>query len=73
MRSSAIPCTSSIILILLATPLALGSYWGVIPTIAYIPLLAARAKNEEELLLKDLKGYREYTEKTRYRLFPGIW
>ena len=67
------PMYLSIILILFATPLALGSFWGVIPTIAYIPLLAARAKNEEELLVNDLQGYREYMQKTRYRLFPGIW
>lgn len=67
------PMYLSIILILLATPIALGSYWGIIPTLAYLPLLAARAKNEEELLINDLPGYREYMQKTRYRLFPGIW
>ena len=67
------PMYLSIILILFATPLALGSFWGIIPTIAYIPLLAARAKNEEELLVNDLQGYRENMQKTRYRLFPGIW
>ncbi|MEW5938085.1 MAG: isoprenylcysteine carboxylmethyltransferase family protein [Chloroflexota bacterium] len=67
------PMYLSIILILLATPLALGSYWGVLPSLAYIPLLAARAKNEEELLVNELQGYREYMQKTRYRLFPGIW
>jgi protein-S-isoprenylcysteine O-methyltransferase Ste14 len=67
------PMYLSIILILLATPLALGSFWGIIPTLAYIPLLAARAKNEEELLVNELNGYREYMQKTRYRLFPGIW
>ena len=67
------PMYLSIILILLATPLALGSYWGVLPSLADIPLLAARAKNEEELLVSELAGYREYTQKTRYRFFPGIW
>ena len=67
------PMYLSIILILFATPIALGSFWGVLPTLAYIPLLAARAKNEEELLVNDLAGYREYMQKTRYRLFPGIW
>ncbi|MEW6405882.1 MAG: isoprenylcysteine carboxylmethyltransferase family protein [Chloroflexota bacterium] len=67
------PMYLSIILIMLVTPLALGSYWGVIPSLAFIPLLAARAKNEEELLMNELAGYREYTQKTRYRLFPGIW
>ncbi|MDL1912251.1 isoprenylcysteine carboxylmethyltransferase family protein [Chloroflexi bacterium CFX6] len=67
------PMYLAMILMLTATPLALGSYWAMLPSIGFILLLAARAKNEEELLLAELKGYREYTQKTRYRLFPGIW
>jgi protein-S-isoprenylcysteine O-methyltransferase Ste14 len=67
------PMYLSMILMMVATPLALGSYWAFVPSLALIPLLAARAKNEEQLLLTDLPGYREYTQKTRYRLFPGIW
>ncbi|MBE0683753.1 MAG: isoprenylcysteine carboxylmethyltransferase family protein [Anaerolineales bacterium] len=67
------PMYTSIILIMLATPIALGSTWGVLPNIPFIFLLAARAKNEEELLVDELTGYREYMQKTRYRLFPGIW
>lgn len=67
------PMYTSIILIMLATPIALGSWWGVLPNIPFIFLLAARAKNEEELLVNELAGYREYMQKTRYRLFPGIW
>lgn len=60
-------------LMMTATPLALGSYWATLPSLLFILLLAARAKNEEELLQKELKGYTEYMQKTRYRLFPGIW
>jgi protein-S-isoprenylcysteine O-methyltransferase Ste14 len=67
------PMYLSMILMMVATPLALGSYWAFVPSLALIPLLAARAKNEEELLVKELKGYRDYTQTTRYRLFPGIW
>ena len=67
------PMYLSMILMMVSTPLALGSYWAFVPSLAFIPLLAVRAKNEEELLMKDLSGYRAYTEKTRYRLFPGIW
>jgi protein-S-isoprenylcysteine O-methyltransferase Ste14 len=67
------PMYLAMILMMTATPLALGSLWAFFPSLALIPLLAVRAKNEEELLLKDLAGYRAYTEKTRYRLFPGIW
>jgi len=55
------------------SPLALGSYWAAAPSLALIFLLAARVKNEEELLIRELAGYREYTQKTRYRLIPGVW
>lgn len=67
------PMYLAMILMMTATPLALGSYWAMIPSIGFILLLAARARNEEELLLTELTGYRQYTHKTRYRLFPGIW
>ncbi len=67
------PMYLAMILMMVATPLALGSYWAFIPSLALIPLLAVRAKNEEELLIKDLAGYREYTQTTRHRIFPGIW
>jgi len=56
-----------------ALPLALGSYWAVIPTRLIIPILVARLLNEENLLAKERKGYTEYMQKTRCRLFPGIW
>ena len=67
------PMYLSMILMMTASPLALGSYWAALPSILFILLLAARAKNEEELLQKELAGYSEYMQKTRYRLFPGIW
>ena len=67
------PMYLGMILLMISTPLALGSYWAFVPSLALIPILAARAKNEEELLVNELAGYREYMQKTRYRLFPGIW
>ena len=39
----------------------------------YLPIIVKRIRNEEEVLEKELKGYKEYKEKVRYRLFPGIW
>jgi protein-S-isoprenylcysteine O-methyltransferase Ste14 len=60
-------------LLMIASPLALGSWWAVLPTLLLPFFLAARAKDEESLLADELKGYREYMQKTRYRLFPGIW
>lgn len=55
------------------SPLALGSYWAVIPGLAIIPILVARIINEETLLAKELTGYTEYMQQTRYRLIPGVW
>ncbi len=57
----------------LATPIALGSYWAL-PVFLILPLvLVCRIRNEEEVLLRELPGYREYTLTVRYRLIPGIW
>ena len=58
---------------LLFSPLALGSYWGLIPFLMVPVLLVKRIRDEEELLKKELPGYGEYCKKTRYRLIPFIW
>jgi protein-S-isoprenylcysteine O-methyltransferase Ste14 len=55
------------------SPIALGSYWAVIPGVLIIPVLAARLLNEEKVLIRDLPGYAEYMKKVRYHLLPGIW
>jgi len=55
------------------SPLALGSYWAVLPGLMILPVLIFRILDEEKLLLRDLPGYREYTQKVTYRLLPGIW
>jgi protein-S-isoprenylcysteine O-methyltransferase Ste14 len=60
-------------LMYVASPLALGSYWAIIPAIFIIPIFVARIINEEKVLTKELEGYLEYKQKTRYRLIPGIW
>jgi protein-S-isoprenylcysteine O-methyltransferase Ste14 len=60
-------------LMYLATPLALGSYWALVPAAAIVPTLVARIFNEEKVLERDLSGYREYRARVRYRLVPGIW
>jgi protein-S-isoprenylcysteine O-methyltransferase Ste14 len=54
-------------------PLALGSYWALVVNVLLIVVLVARILTEEQVLLKELTGYPEYTHKTRYRLFFGIW
>jgi protein-S-isoprenylcysteine O-methyltransferase Ste14 len=67
------PMYIGVILMYSASPLALGSYWAVIPAVLIIPVLVARIKDEESALEKDLPGYVEYKQKTKYRLIPFVW
>ncbi|MCJ7580149.1 MAG: isoprenylcysteine carboxylmethyltransferase family protein [Candidatus Aminicenantes bacterium] len=55
------------------SPLALGSYWAMIPTVFFLFIFIPRIKDEEKELFEKLEGYKEYTLKTKYRLIPGIW
>jgi len=55
------------------SPLALGSCWAMIPGALIIPVLVARIVDEEAALEKDLPGYIEYKQKTKYRLIPFVW
>jgi protein-S-isoprenylcysteine O-methyltransferase Ste14 len=45
----------------------------MIPAVLIIPFIVARIRNEESVLARELKGYQEYMQTTRYRLIPGIW
>jgi len=67
------PMYFGVALLYIASPLALGSYWAILPALMIIPLLAARILNEEQVLLRDLPGYAEYRQKVKYRLLPGLW
>ncbi len=67
------PMYMGAVLMYIASPLALGSYWAIIPAIFIIPIFIARIINEESVLTKELEGYSDYKLKTRYRLIPGIW
>lgn len=67
------PMYASGLLYLLGTPIALGSYWGLIPFVCLVPFLIWRLFDEEQLLCETLPGYREYQQKVRHRLLPGIW
>jgi protein-S-isoprenylcysteine O-methyltransferase Ste14 len=67
------PMYTGVGMMYIASPLALGSYWALIPAILIVPLLVARILNEEQVLLRELEGYGEYVKTTRYRLMPGVW
>lgn len=67
------PMYSGMVVMSLFMPLALGSYYSLIPMLFIIPITVIRIKNEEEILSRDLKGYKEYCYKKPYRLIPSIW
>jgi len=67
------PMYASALLYLLGTPLALGSYWGLLPIVAMVPFLIWRLFDEEQFLSRDLPGYAEYRRRVRYRLVPFVW
>ena len=54
-------------------PLALDSYWGLVPVAFAIPLLAVRIVDEEAMLRADLAGYGQYMQRVRYRMIPYVW
>ena len=67
------PMYAGALLFFIGTPLLLGSWFGLAVTPVLIVVLAARALMEERTLAEELPGYREYAERVRYRLIPGIW
>lgn len=60
-------------LYLLGTPLALGSYWGMLGLVLMLPFLLWRLLDEERLLVRDLPGYADYRSRVRYHLIPFVW
>ncbi len=61
------------IIMFLSIPLVLGSLISFIIFLIYPLIIIKRIKNEEKVLEKDLKGYKEYENKVKYRLIPYIW
>jgi len=67
------PMYVGVLIMFIPVPIALGSYWGLIPMATISVALILRILNEETVLLRELPGYKEYCQKTKYRLIPFIW
>jgi protein-S-isoprenylcysteine O-methyltransferase Ste14 len=67
------PMYAGVVLMYLATPIALGSFWALAFFVPVIVLIVVRALDEERVLVRDLEGYKEYTQMVRYRLVPRVW
>ena len=67
------PMYAVTLLLFLAMPLVLGSWYALIVFAFYPAIIIVRLKDEEALLTKELPGYAQYKQKVKYRLIPFIW
>ncbi|MBR3153228.1 MAG: isoprenylcysteine carboxylmethyltransferase family protein [Clostridia bacterium] len=67
------PMYGATIILFLSMPLILGSLISFIIFLAYPFIISKRIKNEEAVLEKELKGYKEYKEKVKYKVIPFVW
>jgi protein-S-isoprenylcysteine O-methyltransferase Ste14 len=67
------PMYAGALLLLAGTPLALGSFCGMLVLFPFTAVIVWRLLDEEKFLAKDLPGYEAYLRKVRFRLIPGIW
>jgi protein-S-isoprenylcysteine O-methyltransferase Ste14 len=67
------PMYAGALVMLFGTPVALGSWWGLLLMVPMMLVLVVRLLDEERFLAKNLPGYPEYCQSVRYRLVPYIW
>jgi protein-S-isoprenylcysteine O-methyltransferase Ste14 len=67
------PMYTCAVLYTVGMSLALGSYWGLIPSILVALGFVWRLFDEERFLAINLPGYKEYCAKVRWHLMPGIF
>lgn len=54
-------------------PLLLDSWMAFVPALVGAFVMVIRTGMEDRMLHKELAGYAEFAQKTRYRLLPGLW
>ena len=64
---------STTLLLFLSIPIVLGSPFSFVIMLAYLPIIAKRIHNEEEVLADGLEGYAEYLTRVKWRLIPHVW
>ena len=67
------PMYAVTILLFMAMPLVLGSWYALIAFAFYPAIIIVRLKDEENLLTRELPGYDVYKQKVKYRIIPFIW
>ncbi|MBR3307579.1 MAG: isoprenylcysteine carboxylmethyltransferase family protein [Lachnospiraceae bacterium] len=67
------PMYMTTFLLFLSMPLVLGSVFSFVIMLLYIPIIAKRIQNEEQVLENGLDGYTEYKKRIKYKVIPFIW
>lgn len=67
------PMYMSTFLLFLSMPVVLGSVISFVIMLAYIPIIAKRIRNEEQVLEEGLAGYSDYKKRIKYKVIPLIW
>ena len=67
------PMYMATVIMFLSMPLVLGSPISFIIMLGYIPVIAKRIRNEEEVLTNGLDGYKEYKTRVKHKVLPFIW
>ena len=67
------PLYSGALLWLLFMPVALGSWWALIPAVFAVGSLVYRIDIEEAMLLEGMEGYADYQQRVKYKLIPGLY
>ncbi|WP_226649250.1 methyltransferase family protein [Microbulbifer variabilis] len=67
------PGYTGVLIAHLFLPLALDSFWALLPTTLGVLIFVVRTSREDQTLQEHLVGYREYQDQVRWRLLPFIW
>lgn len=67
------PMYMSTIILFLSMPLVLGSVAAFVIMLLYVPIIAKRIRNEEQVLEQNLEGYTDYKKRVKYKVIPFIW
>ena len=67
------PMYTGALVMMIGVPIALGSWWGLVPVAVMAAVIVARLLDEEKLLARQLPGYSEYRGRVKHRLVPRVW
>jgi protein-S-isoprenylcysteine O-methyltransferase Ste14 len=67
------PGYAGVMLMLLGSPLALGSWWSIVPNVALARFLSTGRTWRRGCCSPELDGYRVYATRVPARLLPGVW